>query len=177
MTNAWYKPETLPDHQPGWVLLREFNALHNTDPQRARELLAEIFPSSEVPEIWAPLHLEYGTNTHFGPGCFMNFNCTILDIADVTIGAGTLFGPGCQLITVEHPLDPDDRAAGWERAKPIVIGENCWFGAGAMVMPGVHIGDRCVIAAGAVVTKDLPDDSLAAGVPAVVKRNIAKREN
>ena len=90
---------------------------------------------------------------------------------------GTLFGPGCQLITVEHPLDPDDRAAGWERAKPITIGENCWFGAGAMVMPGVHIGDRCVVAAGAVVTRDLPDDSLAAGVPAVVKQNIANRSN
>ena len=96
MTNTWYKPEALPDHQPGWALLREFNALHNTAPQRARELLSEIFPSSEVPEIWAPLHLEYGANTHFGQGCFMNFNCTILDI-----GARTLFGPGCQPITVD----------------------------------------------------------------------------
>ncbi|CAM4214439.1 MULTISPECIES: sugar O-acetyltransferase [Corynebacterium] len=168
----WHHPKDMPDHGPGWELVREFNALSNTDPQRARELLAEMFPNGETPSVWAPIHLEYGTNTHFGPDCYMNFNCTILDIADVTIGARTLFGPGCQLITVGHPLDAKDRAEGWERAQPITIGDDCWFGAGAMVMPGVTIGDRCVIAAGAVVTKDIPADSLVAGVPATVKRNI-----
>lgn len=117
MTPEWYKPEDMPDHQEGWARVREFNELHNTDPERARELLAEMFPHGETPSIWAPIHLEYGVNTRFGAGCFMNFNCTILDIAEVTIGAGTLFGPGCQLITVEHPLDPDARAAGSARAR------------------------------------------------------------
>lgn len=103
----------------------------------------------------------------------MNFNCVILDIAEVTVGARTLFGPGCQLITVGHPVqDHQMRAEGWERAQPISIGDDCWFGAGAMVMPGVTVGDRCVVAAGSVVTRDVPSDSLVAGVPAEVKRRL-----
>ena len=89
-------PKDMPDHGPGWALVRDFNAPSNTDPKRARELLAELFPNGETPSVWAPIHLEYGTNTHFGPDCYMNFNCTILDI-----GARTLFGPGCQPITVD----------------------------------------------------------------------------
>lgn len=96
-------------------------------------------PTSATPEIWAPLHLEYGVNTTFGDGCFMNFNYVILDIAAITIGANTLFGPACQLITVEHPVnDAQQRAEGWERGRPITIGDNC------------------VIAAGAVITKTSP---------------------
>lgn len=86
----------MADHGPGWALVRDFNAPSNTDPKRARELLAELFPNGEIPSVWAAIHLEYGTNTHFGPDCYMNFNCTILDI-----GARTLFGPGCQPITVD----------------------------------------------------------------------------
>lgn len=173
-SGRWYLPGgAVParQHARTFALTREFNALGNTDPARARELLAELFPGGAVPEIWAPLHLEFGVNTRFGEGCFMNFNCVILDIAEVTIGARTLFGPGCQLITVGHPVeDAAKRAEGWERALPITIGEDCWFGAGAMVMPGVTIGDRVVVAAGAVVTRDVPSDCLVAGVPAEVKR-------
>ena len=97
----------------------------------------------------------------------------ILDVAEVTVGERSLFGPGCQLITVEHPVnDADARAAGWERGRPITIGDNCWFGAGAMVMPGVTIGDNCVIAAGAVVAKDVPDNMLVGGVPAKPIRSL-----
>ncbi|WP_249399765.1 sugar O-acetyltransferase [Corynebacterium qintianiae] len=169
---SWYLPQPNPQHQVTWEFVREFNALSNTDPARARELLRLMFPNSEnPPDIWAPLHLELGVNTSFGEGCYMNFNCTILDIAPVTVGARTLFGPGCQLIAVGHPVDDHaKRAEGWEIAHPITIGDDCWFGAGAMVMPGVSGGDRCVVAAGSVVTRDIPSGSMAAGVPAVVKR-------
>lgn len=175
----WYLPNNHPEadaqHLATWGLVREFNALANTDPARSRELLRGMFPASEsLPEVWAPLHLEFGVNTRFGAGCYMNFNCTILDIAPVTVGARCLFGPGCQLITVGHPVaDHVKRAEGWEKAEPITIGDDCWFGAGAMVMPGVNVGERCVVAAGAVVTRDLPAGSLAAGVPAVVKRALS----
>ncbi|WP_309485263.1 sugar O-acetyltransferase, partial [Corynebacterium sanguinis] len=174
-TGSWYLPddsEASAQHQAMRELLREFNAQANTSP--ANDLLRRIFPNSEhVPEVWAPLHLEFGVNTRFGKDCFLNFNCVILDIAPVTIGAGTLFGPGCQLITVGHPVDDHaKRAAGWEIAHPITIGDNCWFGAGAMVRPRVTIGDNCVIAAGSVVTGDVPANSLVAGVPAVVKRSL-----
>ena len=161
-------------HAATFAITREFNALGNTDPAKSMDLLSRMFsPTSATPEIWAPLHLEYGVNTTFGDGCFMNFNCVILDIATITIGANTLFGPACQLITVEHPVnDAQQRAEGWERGRPITIGSNCWFGAGAIVLPGVTIGDNCVIAAGAVVTKGIPSGTLVAGVPARVIRTL-----
>lgn len=172
-SGRWYLPgeEAGARHKVVRRLIQEFNGLANTDQARSQELLRELFPHGDVPDIWAPLHLEFGINTTFGPGCYLNFNCTILDIAEIHVGAGTLFGPGCQLITVEHPVsDHRKRAEGWERARPITIGKDCWFGAGAMVMPGVTIGDRCVVAAGSVVTRDVPDGTLVAGVPAEVKR-------
>lgn len=177
-SGQWYLPdseEAQEQHRVTWERTREFNALGNTDPVRAQELLGAMFsPQSAVPEVLGPLHLEFGVNTTFGEGCFLNFNCVILDIAEITIGAGSMFGPACQLITVGHPVDDAaKRAEGWERAQPITIGRNCWFGAGAMVMPGVTIGDNCVIAAGAVVTKDVAAGSLVAGVPARVKREIS----
>ena len=175
-SGQWYLPgsdESNAQHHATWALTREFNALSNTDPQRATELLSRMFaPHSATPDIWAPLHLEYGVNTTFGEGCYMNFNCVILDIAEITVGAGTLFGPACQLITVGHPLEAQARAQQWERAQPITIGKNCWFGAGAIVLPGVTIGDNCVVAAGAVVAKDVPGNTLVGGVPARTIREL-----
>lgn len=175
--SRWYRPgsDEIDDaHRAVWERMRELNSLGNTDRLRAREILAEIFaPGSAVPGVFAPLYVEFGVNTTFGEGCFINYNCVILDVAEVTVGERSLFGPGCQLITVEHPVnDADARAAGWERGRPITIGDNCWFGAGAMVMPGVTIGDNCVIAAGAVVTKDVPDNMLVGGVPAKPIRSL-----
>lgn len=177
LASRWYKPgsdEIDAAHHIAWERIRELNALGNTDPARAEQLLAEIFaPGSAVPGVFAPLHVEFGANTSFGEHCFLNYNCVILDVAEVKVGEHTLFGPGCQLITVEHPVnDAQARADGWERGRPITIGDNCWFGAGAMVMPGVTIGDNCVIAAGAVVTKDVPDNSLVGGVPAKLIRSL-----
>ncbi|WP_087116939.1 sugar O-acetyltransferase [Corynebacterium urinipleomorphum] len=176
-SSRWYTPgseEIDAAHAAAWERIRELNALGNTDQARAKELLAEIFaPGSAVPGVFAPLHVEFGLNTSFGEHCFLNYNCVILDIAEVTVGANTLFGPGCQLITVEHPVnDAQARADGWERGRPVTIGDNCWFGAGAMVMPGVTVGDNCVVAAGAVVTKDVPDNSLVGGVPAKLIRSL-----
>ncbi|QQB45700.1 sugar O-acetyltransferase [Corynebacterium glucuronolyticum] len=156
------------------ALLKQFNDLANTDPERGADILRELLPAdSAVPQIFAPFNVEYGFNTRFGEGCFLNYNCVILDTVEVTIGARALFGPGCQIISVEHPVgDLEMRRIGFERGHAVRIGDDCWFGAGAMVMPGVTIGNRCVIASGAVITKDIPDDSLVAGVPAEVKRKL-----
>lgn len=155
-------------------LLKEYNELANTDPKRAQEILRELLPEdSAVPLAFAPIQIEYGFNTRFGERCFINYNCIILDTVEVTIGARTLFGPGCQIISVEHPVyDLEMRKAGWERGRAVHIGDDCWFGAGAMVMPGVTVGNRCVIASGTVVTKDVPDDSFVAGVPGTVKKKL-----
>lgn len=154
--------------------LKRFNDLANTDDEAARtELAALLAPDSAIPGVFAPIYVDYGVNIRFGEGCFVNFNCVFLDTAEITIGRGTLFGPACQIITVEHPVnDVVMRRKEWERARPITIGDDCWFGAGAMVMPGVTVGDRCVIAAGSVVTRDVPSDSLVVGTPGVVKRKL-----
>ena len=175
--SRWYKPdsdELETVRHAAWERIRELNSLGNLNSERAEELLKGILaPGSAIPEVFAPLQVEFGAHTTFGEGCFLNYNCVILDVAEVNVGKRTLFGPGCQLITVEHPVnDADARAAGWERGRPITIGDNCWFGAGAMVMPGVTVGDNCVIAAGAVVAKDVPDNSLVGGVPAKLIRTL-----
>lgn len=176
-SGQWYLPgseELVEQHEKAARISREFNELANTDPDRAGELLAELLaPGSKVPEVFAPAYIEYGCHTRVGEGVFFNYNTVILDIAEVTIGDRTLFGPGCQLITVGHPVnDLEMRRGGWEQGKPIVIGDDCWFGAGVLVMPGVTIGDRCVIGAGALVTRDIPDDCLALGSPAKVVRRL-----
>lgn len=153
--------------------VREFNALGGTDRARADELLTQILQDgSAIPEVFAPFFIDYGKHTTFGENCFINANMTILDSAHVTVGANTLFGPNCSLITVGHPIeDAEKRREGWEQAFPITIGEDCWFGANVTVLPGVTVGDRVVAGAGAVITKDVPSDSLVLGVPArVVKR-------
>lgn len=177
-SGKWYLPggpELAESHTATRERLREIHALGNLDLERTGELLGEVLGAgSAVPEWWSPLHIEYGRNTTFGPGCFVNVGMTILDSAPVTVGARTLFGPNCSLVTVSHPVhDVEMRRAGWERAQPITIGEDCWFGAGVTVLPGVEIGDRCVLASGALITKDVPADSLVMGAPGKVVRDLA----
>ncbi|WIM67851.1 sugar O-acetyltransferase [Corynebacterium breve] len=176
-SGQWYLPdgeEPLRLKNKTAKKMHLFNQLSNTDKSSADKLLKEVLhPKSAAPKVWAPLHIEYGVNTKFGKGAFLNYNCVILDAAEVTVGARTLFSPGCQIITVEHPVhDLEMRQKEWERARPVVIGDDCWLGAGVMVMPGVTIGDRCVIGAGAVITKDIPSDSLVMGVPGAVVRKL-----
>ncbi|WJZ16733.1 Putative acetyltransferase [Corynebacterium guangdongense] len=175
ISGQWYLPdsaEATEVHERCWTHLKAFNDAANLE-DASDHLAALLKPGSAVPETWAPLFIEYGVNTSFGEGCFINVGMTILDCAPVTVGARTLFGPECQLITVGHPVeDVQMRRDGWERAQPITIGEDCWFGAGVKVLPGVSVGDRCVIAAGAVVTRDVPDDSMVMGVPGRVVRTL-----
>ena len=122
--------------------------------------------------IEPPFFCDYGYNIFTGDNVFFNFNCVILDVMPVTIGGGTLFGPNVQIYTATHPLDWQERAAGLESGKPIVIGENVWIGGSVVICPGVTIGSRSVIGAGSVVTKDIPDDVFAAGNPCRVIRSL-----
>ena len=107
-----------------------------------------------------------------GENVFVNYNCVMLDAGYIRIGRNTKVGPCCQFYTPQHPIDYVERREPKETAYPITIGEDCWLGGGVVVCPGVTIGNRCVIAAGSVVVKDIPDDSLAAGCPAVVKKRL-----
>lgn len=177
LNGKWHiplSPEIRAISQRTAGLIYEFNQLHPHEKQRRQELLAEILhPDSGPCYIQQPFRVEYGQHTTIGAGSFINFNCTILDTAPVTLGQGVMIGPNCQLITVGHPVDdPEMRSGGWEIAHPIVIEDNVWLGAGVTVLPGVRIGENSVIGAASVVTKDIPPNSVAVGSPARVLRNV-----
>ncbi|GAA0544288.1 maltose O-acetyltransferase [Rhizomicrobium palustre] len=118
-----------------------------------------------------PFHCDYGVYIKAGEHVFVNFGCVFLDGGTITIGAHTLIAPGVHIYTARHPLGVEERAQ-WEDVAPVVIGERCWIGGHVTICPGVTIGDRSVIGAGAVVTKDIPPDSLAVGNPAVVVKKL-----
>lgn len=122
--------------------------------------------------ILAPVYFDYGKYTHFGKGTFVNHSCYFMDGGTIDIGENVFIGPFCGFYTASHPINYTDRNKGFERALPIKIGDNCWFGANVSVMQGVTIGAGCVIAAGSVVTKDVPENCLIAGVPATIKKRI-----
>jgi maltose O-acetyltransferase len=103
---------------------------------------------------------------------FANFGLVALDVAPITIGDDVQIGPNVQLLTPTHPLDPDLRRAKWESAKPIVIEDNAWLGGGAIVLPGVTVGANAIVGAGAVVTKDVPTNTVVVGNPARVTRTL-----
>lgn len=143
-------------------------SIHDEDYREVLETLIPGVPKSVF--ICPPFHCDHGTEIVLGEGVFINYNCTMLDSGGIRIGRNTLIGPSCQFYTPNHPMNPIERRAPKETAYPIIIGEDTWLGGGVIVCPGVKIGSRCVIAAGSVVNRDIPDDSMAAGNPAVVKK-------
>ncbi|ORX50048.1 isoleucine patch superfamily-like protein [Piromyces finnis] len=122
--------------------------------------------------IEPPFHCDYGYNVSIGNRSMFNVFNVILDCGPVTIGNDCLFSPGCQIITVTHSLDYKERKNGIEYTKPVKIGNDCFFGAGCIVLPGVTIGDRVVIAAGSVVSTDIESDCVVGGNPAKVLRKL-----
>ena len=118
-----------------------------------------------------PFFCDYGSNIELGERVFFNFNCVVLDVCRVRIGAFTLFGPAAQIYTPMHPFNSTLRRQ-QEFGKPVEIGSDVWIGGGALILPGVRIGSRAVIGAGSVVTRDIPEDVFAAGNPCRVIREI-----
>lgn len=147
-----------------------YNASTGDDPEIRRRLLEALLGfAGEGVEIRPPLYVDYGSNLRVGDRTFANFGLVALDVAAITIGSDVQIGPNVQLLTPTHPMDADQRRAKWESAKPITIGDNVWLGGGVIVLPGVTIGDDTVVAAGAVVTRDLPAGVVALGNPARVR--------
>lgn len=153
-----------------------YKRLNNTsvdDNETLNAVLKELMPNAGK-DLWIqpPFYCDYGYNIEAGEKVFFNFNCVVLDVMKVSIGSRTLFGPNVQIYTATHPINFKERAIGLEYAKPITIGEDVWIGGSVIICPGVTIGDRVVIGAGSVVTKDIPADVFAAGNPCRVIRKI-----
>jgi maltose O-acetyltransferase len=123
-----------------------------------------------------PFYCDYGDGIRIGARTFVNFNCTMLDGGPIAIGDECLLASGVQLITATHPIDPAARRAAWEQALPITLEDGVWVGAGALVCPGVSIGENTVVGAGSVVTRSLPAGVVAYGNPARVAREIDDRD-
>jgi maltose O-acetyltransferase len=134
------------------------------------ELLVERFAAvGQGAVVRSPFHCDYGFNISLGAGAFLNFNCVILDVVEVVIGDRTQIGPGVQILTADHPREAARRASGLEFGRPVRIGRNVWIGGGAIILPGVSVGDDAVIGAGSVVTRDVPAGATAVGNPARVR--------
>lgn len=165
----------------------EYNKTFEDETQRRRELLAQMVGEmGENGFIQGPVFFHYGKHTKIGKNFFGNFNLTIQDDGEVTIGDRCNFGPNVTIVTPIHPMVPEERVAlldpdGQPKrlcyARPVHIGNDCWLGANVVVCPGVTIGDGCVIGAGAVVTRDIPPRSFAAGNPCRVIREITEKDS
>jgi maltose O-acetyltransferase len=150
----------------------KLNATAETEQELRASLQRELFGTGgDQAWIQPPFFCDYGSNIHFGKRVYFNFNCVVLDVCPVHIGEHTMFGPAVQIYTAMHPLNAEERRKK-EYAKPIRIGSDCWIGGGAIILPGVTIGDKTVIGAGSVVTKDIPGGVLAVGNPCRVLRTI-----
>ncbi len=155
------------------LLAREYESRYAVDREAAQKVLEELL-GSVAPDVHIkpPFVVDYGSYITIGAGTFANYGLVALDVAAITIGQDVQIGPNVQLLTPTHPIDPELRRAKYEAAKPIVIGDNVWLGAGAIVLAGVTIGENSVIGAGAVVTKNIPANVVAVGNPAKVIRQI-----
>ena len=155
------------------LLLQQLNNSCEDYPIERGRIIKELIPNAgEGLWLQPPFYCDYGYNIIVGEKVFFNFNCVVLDVMPVTIGSRTLFGPNMQIYTATHPLNYKERARGLESAKPITIGEDVWVGGSVVICPGVTIGDRSVIGAGSVVTRDIPAGVFAAGNPCRVIREL-----
>lgn len=159
------------------TLLHRLNTLPPTE-EDAREALIYQILGKCGKDAWveSPFRCDYGYNIQVGDNFYGNYNLTILDIGKVTIGNNVMIAPNVSIYTVGHPLHPDSRRTGYEAGQSITIGDDVWLGGNVVLCPGVTIGNNCVVAAGSVVTHDLPPNTLSAGVPCRVLREITEED-
>ncbi len=153
-------------------ILHKLNVTEYLMNGNAKNILRQLLPNSDKRlYIEPPFHCDYGYNIHSGENVYFNVNCVVLDTMKVEIGNNVFFGPGVHIYTATHPLNALERQT-VEFSKPVFIGDDCWIGGNTVICPGVKIGNGCTIGAGSVVTKDIPDHSLAVGNPARVIREL-----
>ena len=154
-----------------------YNQLNPNDRETQSRILAELLGKMGREVIFTPpFWCDYGYNISVGDFFYSNHNLIITDGAKVTFGDHVFIGPNCCFTTAEHAIDPEQRKAGLEIAKPITVGNNVWFGAGSTVLAGVTIGDNSIIGAGSLVSRSIPANVIAVGVPCRVLRPIAEED-
>lgn len=157
-------------------LTQAMNTADRSDFDKISKIVKDLLGKSENAFINPPFYCDYGDHIEVGKNFFANYNCTILDVARVVIGDNCQFAPNVSIYTAGHPLHPDTRNTLYEYGIEVMIGDNVWVGGNTVICPGVHIGSNSVIGAGSVVTKDIPDWSVAAGNPCKVIRKITDED-
>ena len=180
-TEELYLPtdaEIMEEQTKRLELLYEYNSTRPSESQKRTALLKEMF--AEIGEdcyIEPPFHSNWGgKHVHFGKNVYANFNLTAVDDTHIYVGDYTMFGPNVIVATATHPISPKLRMQAYQYNLPVYIGKNCWIGSGAIILPGVTIGDNTVIGAGSVVTKDIPANVVAVGNPCKILREINERD-
>ena len=162
-----FGPELAADRRRAQMLLHMYNATAGDEPERRARLLRDLFGTvGENATVLPPFHCDYGYNIRLGSGVFLNVGCVFLDVTPIEIGDLCQIGPGVHVYAADHPRDPDLRRASLEKGRPVRIGSNVWIGGGAIILPGIVIGDDAIIGAGSVVTRDVPAGATVAGNPA-----------
>ena len=158
------------------ILTQKLNTMDRSDFEGITKVIQELLQTEETPFINPPFYCDYGNHIRVGKNFFCNYNCTILDVGKVTFGDNCLLAPNVAIYTAGHPIHPDARNSMYEYGIDVTIGNSVWIGGNVVIMPGVTIGDCCVIGAGSVVTKDIPAWSVAAGNPCRVLRKITDED-
>lgn len=158
-------------------LLYDFNHTRPSETVKRERIIREVFASTKNSfYIEPPLNANWGKNTSIGENFYANFNLTLVDDARIDIGDNVMIAPNVVIATGTHPISPELRAEEYQYNLPVKIGNRVWIGAGAIILPGVTIGDNSVIGAGSVVTKDIPESVVACGNPCRIMRNITERD-
>lgn len=157
-------------------ILQKLNFMDRSDFAGIAQVVKELFGKSEHAWVNPPFYCDYGTHIEAGKNLFVNYNCTIIDVAKVTIGDNCQLAPNVAIYTAGHPVYPVTRNSGYEYGKAVTIGDNVWIGGNSVICPGVTIASNTVIGAGSVVTRDIPAWSVAAGNPCRVIRAITEED-
>ena len=158
------------------AILQRLNFMDRADFDGISKTVNELIDAGEGAFINPPFYCDYGKHIHVGKNFFANYNCTIIDVAPVTIGDYCQMAPNVAIYTAGHPIYPDTRNSAYEYGIEVTIGHNVWIGGNTVILPGVHIGDCAVIGAGSVVTHDIPAWTVAAGNPCRVIREITEAD-
>lgn len=155
----------------------EYNLCRPDEQEKQEQLIKNILgKTGESIHIEQPFRCDYGKNIEVGNNFYTNYNCTILDVAKVTIGENVMFAPNVAIYTAGHPVHPESRNSGYEYGVSVTIGDNVWVGGNTVINPGVKVGDNVVIGSGSVVTKDIPANTIAVGNPCRVVREITEED-